>query len=93
MATGHHHHSLEDAPPAPAPARRLLLVVLLPLLVATAIGLVALWPDDRMAGSSAIDLGFDSEQVDGVVRGARIDTCASTPEDSGIECRFYDVRL
>jgi uncharacterized membrane protein len=96
MGAGHHHfddHDAFDVPGAPAPARRLLFLVLAPLLLVTAIGLVALWPSPQPAGRGPIDLGFDTEQIDGEVRGSRIDTCPSTPAGSGIECRLFDVRL
>lgn len=93
MGAGHHHLDVDTATAAPAPARRLLLFVLAPLLLATAIGMLVLWPDPQPAGRSGFDFGFDSQSVDGVVRGERFGPCASTPDDSGIECRFFDVRL
>jgi uncharacterized membrane protein len=96
MGAGHHHfddHDALDDPAAPAPARRFLFLVLTPLLLVTALGLVLLWPSPQPAGQGPIDLGFDTEQIDGEVRGQRIDTCLSTPPDSGIECRLFDVRL
>jgi uncharacterized membrane protein len=96
MGGGHHHvddHDALDDPTAPAPARRLLFIVLTPLLLVTALGLALLWPSPQPAGQGPIDLGFDTESIDGEVRGQRIDTCPSTPSDSGIECRLFDVRL
>jgi uncharacterized membrane protein len=94
MGTGHHHRPGAEADaPAPATSRRLLLVVLVPLLLATAVGLVVLWPSPQPAGTEGIDLGFDVDPTDGTVLGERLAPCASLPEDSGAECRFFDVRL
>lgn len=93
MGSGHHHLGPEVDAAAPPPARRLLLFVLAPLLLATVIGTALLWPAQQPAGEGAFSDGFNSEQVDGVVRGERVATCASTPPDAGIECRYFDVRL
>ncbi len=91
---GHWHPDLDADVEAPAPdrARTLLFLALAPFLVATVVGLVMLWPDgDRAA--SALDLGFDSELIDGTVRSAEVGPCNATAPGSDIECRTYGVRL
>ena len=93
MGAGHHHLETTADAAAPAPARRLLLFVLTPLLLATVVGLALLWPAPQPAGQGPLDLGFNSEQVKGVVRGERVAPCASTPTDTSIECRYFDVRV
>jgi len=91
---GHWHPDLDAdvAVPAPDRARTLLFLALAPFLVATAIGLVMLWPDGARA-ASALDLGFDSELIDGTVRSAEVGPCHATAPGSDIECRTYGVRL
>ncbi|MDP9441113.1 MAG: YibE/F family protein [Actinomycetota bacterium] len=75
-----------------AGTRRLLFLALAPFLVATVFGLVMFWPGgDR--GASRLDLGFDTDLIDGTVRSAEIAACAATAPETDIECRLYQVRL
>ena len=91
MGTGHSHGFGEAAErPASPRVRRFLLLALAPFLLATVVGLVVLWPEARLPGSSALDLGFDADLFDGIVRTERIAPCAATAPDAGIECRVYD---
>lgn len=94
MGSGH-QHVFGDTVERPAPPRvhRLLLLVLAPFLVATAVGLVVLWPDQRPAGTSGLDLGFDADLFDGTVKAARLAPCAATAPDAEIECRVYDIEM
>lgn len=94
MGSGH-QHVFGDTVERPAPPRvhRLLILALVPFLLATVIGLVLLWPDERPAGSSGLDLGFDSELFDGTVKAARLAPCAATAPDADIECRVFDIEM
>ncbi len=94
MGTGHSHAFGEAAERPAAPrAHRILLLALTPFLLATVIGLVVLWPEARLPGSSAFDLGFDADLFDGTVRTERLAPCAATAPDAGIECRVYDIEM
>ncbi|MBW3651664.1 MAG: YibE/F family protein, partial [Actinobacteria bacterium] len=78
--------------PTPERTRRLLVLALAPFLVATALGVAVLWPGaDR--GASRLDLGFDTELIDGTVRSAQIGACEATAPETDIECLVYEVRL
>ncbi|MBW3579961.1 MAG: YibE/F family protein [Actinobacteria bacterium] len=66
-------------------ARRLLVILALPFLVATAVGVLALWPGDP---ADALDpvLGAPQEQFDAEVVSVERGPCTGTPTDAGIAC-------
>jgi len=71
---------------------RLLLVAVLPLLLATIVGLVVLWPDGdaiRRPGS----FGPPVDLVDGTVVTDRVVPCQGSPLGAGSRCRVATVRL
>jgi uncharacterized membrane protein len=85
-------HSHNDVGGGRGPHHRVLLLVLAPLLLAVAIGAVALWPNGtRVANKFVVDLGGDL--VNGTVTGTRRGTCIATAPGSDIGCRVADVRL
>ncbi len=93
MGTGHHHSSGADDRPASPRVHRILLVCLAPFILATFIGLVALWPDAQPPGSNALSLGFDADLLNGRVQAERLAPCAATAPDANIDCRVYDIEM
>ena len=94
MGAGHGHaHGPESAR-----LRRLLLLVLAPFALATLIGLVVLWPDERPAAREG--LGVADETVKATVTERRVIPCtpdlAPEPEDPSArppECVETSLRL
>ena len=90
MSHSHGHTHLE-----PADDRRpqgLLLYVLIPVLVLTLAGVVALWPNSARAESrAAIDFGADL--VDGTVELVEDGECLATAPGSDLTCQVATVRL
>lgn len=68
------------------------MVLAVPLLVATVVGLLLLWPDQvrRPAPADSPDLG---ELVDGRVVSVRRGPCASAPTDPDLRCATATVRV
>jgi uncharacterized membrane protein len=87
-----HVHAGEGGTDASRSTRRLLNTILAVIVVATAIGVVLLWPGEKPAGVDA-GLGFDQELVDGTVIRAEEGPCAQTQPEDDIRCRTYEVRL
>lgn len=74
--------------------RRLLLAAVLPFVLATLIGLAALWPRERPAVSS--EVGFSADLVDGEIVALGPASCGGDETDSvssGPACKSLDVRL
>jgi uncharacterized membrane protein len=82
-----HHHGHDDDPSGPAPprVRRLLAITLAPFIVATIIGVVALWPDQPPPTSSSL---VTTEYLDATVVRVEATTCGPT-----IPCDEVEVRV
>jgi uncharacterized membrane protein len=85
MAHTHAHLHTGDDPPAPPRARRVLLALLAPLVLATVVGLVVLWPSEVRPDLSA-ELGAPDDLVDARVVGLERGPCPGTPEEADIRC-------
>ena len=86
--SGHGHlHTTEDRRP-----QGLLLYVLVPVLVLTAIGVVALWPNTARAESRAA-LDFGADLVNATVELVEDGECLATAPGSGLTCQVATVRL
>ena len=97
MGTGHGHGTATSAPES-ARLRRLLLLVLAPFALATLIGLVVLWPDQRPVAREG--LGVADETVKATVTERRVVPCtpdlAPPSDDPGApppECVETSMRL
>jgi uncharacterized membrane protein len=84
-ASGHH-----DPEPASRDERRLLGLLLAPFLVATVVGLVALWPSDPPAITSGIT---PDELVRATVTAVERGPCPGTTPDAELDCSIPQVRL
>lgn len=71
---------------------RALFVTVLPLLVATLVGLVVLWPDGD-AVDRPTSFGPPVQLVDGTVEADRVVPCKGSPLGVASECRVATVRL
>jgi uncharacterized membrane protein len=86
---GHHSHAHTadtDAPTEPFVAGRrvvvVLLAVLIPILIATAVAMVALWPRETPVTARQTDTtAVAGERVSGVVRSSTARTCEGEPSD------------
>lgn len=91
MTGGHSHGTAEGGGAASTRTRLVLALALAPFVLATAVGLVVLWP----ATTSAAPLVGASP--DDLVRAEVIATeqgpCAGTPEEAGVDCTSPTVRL
>ncbi|HVE63449.1 MAG TPA: YibE/F family protein [Mycobacteriales bacterium] len=80
MAHTHGPGAAYDEHPAPPQIRRLLTLAVVPLLLATLIGLVALWPrgDGPVIGEG---IGVAADLVPATVRAREVVPCDGTPAD------------
>jgi uncharacterized membrane protein len=86
---GHSHHHAADVR-IPARVQRLLLAVLAPFVVATAIGVVVLWP----GGSELdIDAGFQTKEFEAEVSDITRTECAEVPGQENFICQRVTVKL
>ena len=81
----HAHAPGADREPASPRARWLLVALVVPFLVATAVGVVALWPGSD-ADALAPVLGAPQEQFDAEVVSVERGPCTGTPPDAGVRC-------
>ncbi|MGH3884592.1 MAG: YibE/F family protein [Pseudonocardiaceae bacterium] len=91
---GHGHgHGHGPAPPASRQVRMLLVAVLVPVALATLVGLWLTWPGE--APRSGVDIGFGQRPVHGEVLAASGAPCSSGSAGAGEanECISLDVRL
>jgi uncharacterized membrane protein len=91
-----HTHGHGPAPPASHRVRMLLLTVLVPIVLATLLGVGLTWPDD--APRSGADVGFGQRAVHGEVLAATFAPCSSG--EAGVsgagavnKCVSLDVQL
>ncbi|MGH3803419.1 MAG: YibE/F family protein, partial [Pseudonocardiaceae bacterium] len=88
-----HGHGHGPAPPASRRVRILLVAVLLPVALATLVGLWLTWPDDTPR--SGVDIGFGQRPVHGEVLAAASAPCSSGSAGVGgaNKCISLDVQL
>ncbi|OWY61543.1 hypothetical protein B7486_63235, partial [cyanobacterium TDX16] len=90
----HSHHLGRDRGPLDGPLRVVLPALVGALVVATAIGLVALWPDDREVEEVFTDGGtFQVQFVDGTVRSVEDGPCPGTDPSAGATCTLLEVEV
>jgi hypothetical protein len=78
--------------PSLEPGRhRLLVYAVVPFVVATVVGLVALWPGGH--SSRLVEFGFDTDRVNGRVESAEQGSRGITAPGLDAMCGVYDVRL
>ena len=87
MAPRAHDHDAVSVPPG---RRRLLALLLAPFVVATAIGLLALWPGDVNPLTGGI---APADLVRGTVVGIERGACPGTTAEAGLRCSVPTVRL
>ena len=86
-----HVHPVAGERPLEPGRHRLLLLALVPFLIVTAIGALVLWPSDESSG--LLNLGFDTDLVNGRVESAVEGACDITAPDLDAVCSVYRVRL
>ena len=92
MAMVHAHgHGDVEAPVDPR-TRRALLAAVAVVVIATLIGLVALWPGDDVPELSS-ELGAPAELVRGTIVSAEPVFCAGTPAEANVLCVEHRVRV
>jgi uncharacterized membrane protein len=84
-----HGHGHGPAPPASRRVRMLLVAVLVPVALATLVGLWLTWPGGRP--HSGVDIGFGQRPVQGEVVATRSAPCTAGGQTKG--CISLDVRL
>jgi uncharacterized membrane protein len=90
----HSHHLGRARGPLDGPLRVVLPALVGALVVATAIGLVALWPDDQQVEDVFTDGGtFQVEFVDGTVRSVEDGPCPGTDPSAGATCTLLEVEV
>jgi uncharacterized membrane protein len=77
-----------DHPPVTARTRRLLSVLLMPLLAATVVGVVALWPSGK-----GVTLEPSGTPIHGTIIALRPVPCADTAPAAGVRCIRPEARL
>src|SRR5437588_3151417 len=89
MSGDHAHHAIAQAGPVPAKVRRILVLAVAPLLLATVVGLVALWPRGRLPERQGA-LGLKTMLVTGRVAAIHVSPCAGGPITSA-RCQTADI--
>ncbi|MFP5319606.1 MAG: YibE/F family protein [Acidimicrobiia bacterium] len=90
-AHGHGEHGPGVAGPVPARVRRLLVMAVAPLLVATVVGLVAMWPGRDVPARPA-NLGALVELETATVGTVELVPCSQGPQAVG-RCQRADIRI
>ena len=91
MPGGHDHGPAVAAGPVPARVRRRLAFAVVPLLVATVVGLVALWPRGDLPSRPA-NLGALVELETATVAAVEVVPCSQGPQSVG-RCQRADIRI
>lgn len=86
----HHHHPFERVR-VPAHIRRLLTAAVAPLVAATVVGLVVLWPDGE--GVNLPGAGVPAEQLGAVVRNVASSPCPDFPGQENFSCSEVTVEV
>ena len=88
---GHGHAPPFAAGPVPARVRRLLAFAVVPLLLATIVGLIVLWPSEGVPERPA-NLGALIELETATVTGVDVVPCSQGPQSVG-RCQRADMRI
>ncbi|MEV0458615.1 YibE/F family protein [Catellatospora methionotrophica] len=89
MGAGHSHEPGESLPPAPADLRRIVTAIVVPLVVATLIGLVVLWP----RGQSPQQASDTAQRLHGEIVSATPACPREVPAQPGGDCGTAQVRI
>ena len=94
MPHGHSHgHAGDEADlHIPLQLRRYLALAVVPIVVATIVGLLVLWPSGRGPNISAV-LGQSGDLVRATVVRVQTEPCIGSPEDSPDRCQHLRVRI
>ncbi|WP_155371823.1 YibE/F family protein [Catellatospora vulcania] len=89
MGAGHSHEPGESLPPAPADLRRIVTAVIVPLIAATLVGLVVLWP----RGQSPQQASDTMQRLHGEIVSATPACPREVPAQPGGDCGTAQVRI
>ncbi|GIG02794.1 YibE/F family protein [Catellatospora citrea] len=89
MGAGHSHEPGESLPPAPADLRRIVTAIIVPLVVATVIGLIVLWP----RGPSPQQASDTTQRLHGEIVSATPACPREVPAQPGGDCGTAQVRI
>ncbi|GAA2362956.1 membrane protein [Catellatospora methionotrophica] len=89
MGAGHSHEPGESLPPAPAELRRIVTAIIVPLVVATLVGLVVLWP----RGQSPQQASDTAQRLHGEIVSATPACPREVPAQPGGDCGTAQVRI
>lgn len=89
MGAGHSHEPGESLPPAPADLRRIVTAIIVPLVVATLIGLIVLWP----RGPSPQQASDTTQRLHGEIVSATPACPREVPAQPGGDCGTAQVRI
>ncbi|MEV4411049.1 YibE/F family protein [Catellatospora sp. NPDC049609] len=89
MGAGHSHEPSETLPPAPPDLRRLVTLIIVPLVVATLIGLIVLWP----RGAAPQQPSDTLPRLHGEVVAATPACPREVPAQPGGDCGTAQVRV
>lgn len=94
MPHGHSHGPVGDEADLhiPLQLRRYLALAVVPIVVATIVGMLMLWPSGRGPNISAV-LGQSGDLVRATVVGVQTEPCIGSPEDSPDRCQHLRVRI
>ncbi|MEA2459888.1 MAG: hypothetical protein QOH90_65, partial [Actinomycetota bacterium] len=70
--------------------QRLLVTALIPFLLATAVGLVLLWPQGK---NLDIQTGFPAKELKASVAGVESKVCPDIPGQENFTCQHVTVRI
>lgn len=87
---GHAHGHEQSHARVPPRVQKLLFISVAPFVIATVVGLVALWPD----GKPRVDPGsFITNETRGTVTEVQAEECPDIPGQEGFNCSRVTVRL
>lgn len=89
MGAGHSHEPGEALPPAPPELRRLVTAIIVPLVIATLVGLIVLWP----RGAAPQQPSDTSQRLHGEIVAATPACPRETPAQPGGSCGTAQVRV
>ncbi|MEU7820127.1 YibE/F family protein [Catellatospora sp. NPDC049133] len=89
MGAGHSHEPGETLPPAPPDLRRIVTMIIVPLVVATLIGLIVLWP----RGPSPQQASDTTQRLHGEIVSATPACPREVPAQPGGDCGTAQVRI
>jgi uncharacterized membrane protein len=90
----HSHRHADDGGALHVPPRlsRALALAVVPVLVATVVGVAVLWPSGRGPDLRSV-FGADTDLVEATIVRSRLERCLGSPEDSGDVCQTAIARV